>query len=61
MKRKWTPMKFVRPGKAFWYDRTKYFRLTGQMLISKQFVNLVNTSGELGFLDGDIAVKIQCK
>lgn len=54
-------MRLVRPGKPFWFEGVKYFRIEGKMLISKASVNLVNTSGQLGFLDGDTAVKIERK
>ena len=59
MKRKWMPMRLVKPGTTFVYGRVKFVRIRGISTIGKEFRNLIHIpSGELGFIDGETAVKV---
>jgi len=59
MKRKWMPMRLVRPGRTFVYKGVKFLRIEGLTDIGKTPYNLVHQpSGKLGWVDGETAVKV---
>lgn len=58
-KKKWLPMRLVKPGQHFWFDGFEYMKIQPLTTIGKQPINLVDVNdGETAHLDNETAVEV---